>query len=340
MQLKPIYKKILKIVLIIFAVLVLLTLFLFWVGKPQKNITWGITFSTVRAKELGFEPQALFTTILNDLHPKKVRIPLYWSEIEPQQGQFNFAPYEGLLAEANKNGTEVILVLGKKQPRWPECHQPDWYNHLIDEAAQDKATLEMIEKSVAQFKDVQSVVAWQIENEPYFQYGPRCPVTSHDLYEKEIDLVAQLDDKPTIATDSGEKGIWVTVANSGATILGTTMYREVYHDKKEKYLTYNLPWWTYNVKAGLVKLLTGTDEVIGVELQAEPWLIISNPNATVPEEQLKHMNPDILRNNIEYATKVGLPENYLWGAEWWYWMQKQHNDSSTLDAAKEFFKNN
>ncbi len=337
MQLGPKTKKVFKIISISFGILILVALILFWIGKPQQNLKWGVTFSTIRAEELGFNSQELFTEILNDLHPKKVRIPVYWSEIEPQQGQFNFTPYENLLAKANEMGTEVVLVLGKKQPRWPECHQPDWYNHLPDEASQDLAVLNMIEKSVTHFKSNQSIVAWQIENEPYFPYGPRCPVTSKELYEKEVALVAKLDNRPTIATDSGEKGIWVTVANSGTTILGTTMYREVYHDKKGKYLSYNLPWWTYNIKAGLVKLLTSTKEVVGMELQAEPWLIISNPNATPPKDQLKHMNPEIFQSNIEYATKVGLAENYLWGVEWWYWMSKVHGDNSMVTTAKNLF---
>ncbi len=339
MRIHPKIKKSLIVVLIILGAIFLLAIILFMIGRPQKNITWGITFSTVRARELGFEPESLFKTILTDLHPKKVRLPAYWSELEPQQGQFNYQPFDNLLTEASKTNTQIVLVLGKKQPRWPECHQPDWYNHLPDEATQDKAVLTMVEQAVNHFKSNQAIVAWQIENEPYFQYGPRCPETSHELYQKEISLVKSLDSRPTIATDSGEKGAWITVASSGVNILGTTMYREAYYDKKEKYVTYALPWWTYNIKAGLVKLLTPANTVIGVELQAEPWLIISNPNATVPAEQLKHMNPQIFQNDIKYATKVGLPENYLWGAEWWYWMQKAHGDSSMVNTAKTFFNN-
>ena len=319
-------------------ILVLLAAGLFLIGKPEKKIAWGITFSTIRAEELGFDPQTLFTNMLEDLQVKKVRLPIYWSQIEPTQGQFDFSTFESLLTEADKHGAEVIVVLGKKQPRWPECHQPDWFNGL-DTATQEQVTLAMIQAAVTELRDNQAVTAWQLENEPFFPYGPNCPSTDRGLYEKELRLIEQLDNKPIIGTDSGEKGAWVNVAWSGVDVLGATMYREVYHDKKGKYLTYPLPWWTYNIKAGLVKLLTNTDEVIGVELQAEPWLTISNPAATEPQEQLKHMNPDILRNNIEYAAKVGFPENYLWGAEWWYWMARDHRDSSMLNAAKTFFRN-
>lgn len=334
---KDILAKILRISLYAFSALTIACAVLFLIGRPQKNIAWGITFSSIRAQELGFNPPDLLRTILADLHPDKVRIPAYWSELEPEQDQFDFTMIDSLLNEAKlQQGTEVVVVLGKKQPRWPECHQPQWVNSLAPEQ-QEQVTLNMISKTVSHLKNSKAITAWQIENEPYFQYGPECPVTSKSLYETELATVRQLDSRPLIATDSGEKGMWINAAWSGADILGTTMYREVYHDKKGKYLTYPLPGWTYNIKAGLVKLLTGADEVIGVELQAEPWLIVSNPTVTAKEEQLKHMNEDIFRNNIEYAAKVGLPENYLWGAEWWYWMQKEHSDSTMVNAAKELF---
>lgn len=331
-------KKIFKIIIACLAGLAVISLILFFIGRPQKNITWGVTFSTIRAKQLGFNPQELFVTILNDLHPKKIRLPVYWSKLEPRQGQFDFTAMDNLLAETDKRGIGVIVGLGKKQPRWPECHQPEWYNQL-DTKQQDQAVLTMVQTTVDNLKNHQSITGWQIENEPYFQYGPGCPVIATELYQKELAIIKQSDNRPTIATDSGEKGAWVNVAWSGANILGSTMYREAYYEKKGKYMTYPLPWWTYNIKKGLVKVLTGTNDVIGVELQAEPWLIVSNPTAIAPEEQLNHMNADIFQNNLNYATKVGFPENYLWGAEWWYWMQKAHGDSSMVNAAKTFFNN-
>lgn len=333
---KHILKKVAKIAIGIFVALIAICLVLFFIGRPQKNITWGITFSTNRAVELGFDPQELFSTIITDLQPQAVRLPVYWSELEPQQGQFDFAAFDSLLTKADEQNIKIILGLGKKQPRWPECHQPEWYNQLTT-AQQEDATLAMINTAVTHFKSHSSIVAWQIENEPYFQYGPQCPVTGSELYEKELAAVSELDSRPTVATDSGEKGVWVTVAKSGANILGATMYREAYYEKRGEYVTYPLPWWTYNIKAGLVRLLTGANKIIGVELQAEPWLKISNPSFTPHEEQLQHMNPDIFQSHIEYASKVGFSENYLWGVEWWYWIQKNHGDSSMVNAAKNLF---
>lgn len=317
-------------------------LILFYIGKPQNKITWGITYSTLHAKELGFDPQLLFKTMLTDLQPKVVRLPAYWSELEAEKGQFNFSQIEGLLSQTEKtlsreNKTEVLLVIGLKQPRWPECHQPAWYND-VSLQEQEQTTLNMIYKTVNELKKYKSIKAWQIENEPYFAYGPGCPEIKRDMYSREIEIVKSLDTRPIVGTDSGEKGLWIPVANSGVDILGATMYREAYYEKQEKYITYPLPWWTYNIKAGLVKLFSKSKNVIGVELQAEPWLTIANPKATPPAEQLLHMNPIIFQKNINYATNVGFSENYLWGVEWWYWMQREHSDNSMTNKAKEFFK--
>lgn len=332
---KPVFKSIIKVIGIVLLSLVVLGAILFYIGRPKPNPVWGITFSSIRAEELGFKPQELLKQILADLHPQKIRIPAYWSVIEPKQNEFDFSLIDALVTEAKNNNTEVVLVVGNKQPRWPECHAPLWVNNL-SETEQQSATLNMIEQTVAHFKNNQTISAWQIENEPFFQYGPNCPAIKSAVFKSEIATVRRLDSKPIIATDSGEKGAWINVSRTDIDLLGSTMYREVYYEKQDKYVTYPMPWWGYNIKAGYVKLLTGK-VVIGVELQTEPWLKISNPNATPPSQQLVHMNPDIFNKNIQYATKVGFSENYLWGVEWWYWLQKTTGDNTMITTAKNLF---
>lgn len=328
-------KKVLVISGSIILGLVLLCAFFFYLGKPKPNPIWGITYSYLRAQELGFEPTELLQKMLTDLHPQKIRLPAYWAELEPQQNNFDFKLVDQLLEEAKTSNTKVVLVIGNKQPRWPECHAPLWIKSL-DSAGQENATLNMIEQTVNHFKTNSAISEWQIENEPFFEYGLDCPPVDAGLFQKEVEQIKKFDNRPIISTDSGEKGVWVTTARTGIDILGATMYREVFYDKQDKFVTYPIPWWVYNIKAGLVKLLTGKS-VIGVELQAEPWLKISSPWDAPIADQHAHMNPTIFNTNIEYATKVGFSENYLWGAEWWYWLQKNHNDSSMVDAAKQLF---
>lgn len=332
------WQRVLKIIIIILLAVASVAVIGFLFAKPQQNITWGINFSSARAVDLGFEPIQLFHAILEDLKPDKVRIPAYWEELEPTPGQYDFTMIDALLAEAKNYDTEVIVVLGHKQPRWPECHHPSWWNELSKEE-QNLSLIKMVEATVSHLKDNQTIIAWQVENEPFFKYGPECETISHTLYKQELNAVRNIDSsRPLIGTDSGEKGIWLTTAWAGIDTFGATMYREVYLDKKGKYLTYPLPPLTYNIKAGLLRILSGANKTIGVELQAEPWFAGSDAQHTPKDEQLKHMNPEIFFNNIDYARRVGFSENYLWGAEWWYWLQTNQNDSSMVDAAKKLFK--
>jgi hypothetical protein len=329
-------RKALKIFLGFIVAVTVLVLIGYILGRPQTEIKWGINYSTRRAVDLDMKPEDLFITIVNDLKPQSIRLPIYWEDIEAQQGQFDFRLYDRLLAEADRRNIEIIASLGHKQPRWPECHHPDWWNSLSG-SQQDEALLTMLEKTVTHLKAHSSIKAWQVENEPFFPYGPDCPTVNRKLYKQELQIVRELDSRPLIGTDSGEKGSWLTTAWSGVDILGATMYREVYHDKKARYQTYPLPAWTYNVKAGWVKLLSGTNKTIGVELQAEPWFAGTGAQGTPLPEQLAHMNPEILRNNIAYARQVGFAENYLWGAEWWYWLARQ-GDPSLLTEAKILYQ--
>lgn len=326
-----------KIFISLLIFLILLALVGYALGKPQEKVSWGINYSTVRAKDLNFDPEQLFIQILDDLQPTHIRLPAYWEEIEVLPTQFNFDLYHRLLAETDKRGIKVILALGHKQPRWPECHHPEWWKQMTA-TEQDRAVLTMIEKSVGELRSHPSIVAWQVENEPLFPYGPDCPIIGRQLYVQELDLVRSLDSRPIISTDSGEKGAWLPVAWGGIDILGSTMYREVYHDKRQRYLTYPIPAWTYNVKAGLVRLFSGANQTIGVELQAEPWFAGKGAQQTPYAEQLEHMSPEILQRNINYARQVGFSENYLWGTEWWYWLNKVHKDDSLIQTAKQLFK--
>jgi hypothetical protein len=334
---RPSLRKFFIILLSAFLGLLVLGVFLYMLGQPLREPTWGLNYSTARAKDLDFDPERLFFTILNDLNPHSIRLPAYWEDIEPVQGQFDFSRYDRMLDETDMRGTDVIIVLGYKQPRWPECHAPNWWKELPKDQ-QDAAIIEMVHQSIMQLRHHTSITAWQIENEPFFPYGPDCPTVDRGLYKLELAMVRALDKRPLIGTDSGEKGAWLPIAWTGVDILGATMYREVYYDKQSRYLTYPLPAWTYNVKAGLVRLLSRANRTIGVELQAEPWFAGKGAQETPLPEQLAHMNPVILQRNINYAAQTGFEENYLWGVEWWYWMEKVHNDSSLIQAAKPLFK--
>ncbi|MEZ4180587.1 MAG: beta-galactosidase [Candidatus Doudnabacteria bacterium] len=307
--------------------------FYFYADKSAKP-AWGVNFATGQSRFLGFEPPVLMNKIVDELNPKYIRLTSYWEEIEPTQGEFDFSSIDQLLNITDNSQSKVVLVVGHKQPRWPECHHPDWWRDLSPDQ-QTEALHNMIEKSVEHYKDHPSIWAWQLENEPFFDFGEECGVITRQEYKASAEIIRQIDSRPIIVTDSGEKSLWLTAAWAGADYFGATMYRQVYHGKKEKYITYPLPAISYTIKTGMIKLLSPTNYGLGMELQAEPWFN-GDPYSTPIEEQKALMNPEIFAQNVAYAKASGFSQHYFWGAEWWFWLDAR-GDSSMLDAAKKVF---
>lgn len=312
-----------KIILAIFVLVVLTLSYFYTVYKPSPEQSWGLSFSVPAVEYLGFDWKTAYLDILNDLKPEKLRLMAYWEMIEPKLGQFDFQTVDEMLIEAGKRDIDVILVVGHKQPRWPECHHPSWYEGL-SATEKDNEQLKMVEAAIKHFKNFAAIKTWQVENEPFFGFGPMCPKTSKAVLAKEIALVRSLDSRPVLLTDSGELGRWLPTARMGPDIFGSTMYRVV-HSPKLGYFKYPLPPAFFKIKAGFVRTFSPVKDFIGVELQAEPWFE-TDVHSTDLNTQFTLMNPKIFKDNIAYARKVGFAENYLWGVEWWYWLAKKQND--------------
>ena len=301
---------------------------------PASEISWGLTFSQHRADELGFDPMIMYKDILADLHPQKIRLIAYWDQIEPSQDKYDFAQLDQMLKLANDNHVQVILAIGKKEPRWPECHQPDWVNSLND-TDQSQVQLDMIKTVVNHFKNTPAIKIWQVENEPLFHFGDKCGWIGHSFLKQEVGLVKSLDTRPVLVTDSGELGLWLPAATVGEDLFGSTMYRVVYH-RFFGYIKYPLPPQFFHLKAGILKVFTKLPPPVGVELQAEPWVANGILNTDL-DTQRALMNPKVLASNIAYAKQAGFEDNYLWGVEWWYWMAKKQNDWGMWTYAKQLF---
>jgi hypothetical protein len=326
-----------RIIRIIGALLALILLFIavcYVIYRPAKNPIWAINYSPDQAAYLDHDPEVLLQRILTDLRPQKIRLVAYWENLEPQPGKFDFSKTDRLLDIAEQGNTKVLLVIGHKQPRWPECHHPAWYEHLSVEQ-QRTALTGMLEVVVNHFKGRAVVERWQLENEPLFDFGLRCPVLPLVDLQEEAALVRKLDSRPIVMTDSGEKGDWFRAARY-ADVFGSTMYRTVHQSRSNKYVTYPIPPEFYRIRAGMLKFWPGANEVIGVELQAEPWFM-QDPHDMPLSRQNELMNAAIFKDNVNYAARTGLAEHYLWGVEWWYWLNDNKGEPEMVNVAKEFF---
>jgi len=268
------------------------------------------------------------------LNVKHLKVAAHWDQIEPEDDNFYFDDLDWQINEAKKRGAKILLVIGMKTTRWPECHIPGWAINL-NKKDQQKEILEMLEKIVLRYKNESIIWAWQVENEPFFPFGV-CPWVDRGFVKKEVKLVKELDSqkRPVVMTDSGEGSFWIQSALIGD-IVGTTMYRKVWFRQIGIYVHYPFPPVFYWRKAQIIKKIFGK-KVICVELQAEPFgpkLLYDSPL----KEQEKTMNLAQFRKNIKYATQTGLDTFYLWGAEWWYWMKEKQNRPEIWQEAKKLF---
>lgn len=327
----------LKMILSIFLILLLIFAGYFFVGKPPqaKEITWGVNFSQKHAQNLGLDWQKTYLALIDDWGVKNIKLATYWDLIEPKEGEYNFEDLDWQMKAAEEKGAKLLLVIGMKTGRWPECHIPDWAKGL-DKEEQQKKILSFIEKLVLNVRGSTSINMWQVENEPFFPFG-NCPWIDKDFVKKEIELVKTLDEqkRKILISDSGEGSFWLQAAQLGD-VVGTTIYKKVWVHQLGIYFTYPLPPVFYWRKAQIIKRLFGK-EVISVELQAEPWgpkLLYDSPL----EEQEKSMNLRQFQKNIEFAKKTGLREFYLWGVEWMYWIKEIHQQPEIWQEAKTLFK--
>lgn len=330
-------KKIFKWTLLFLLGIVVIFFLYFFTGKApdQENIIWGVNFSQKHSQDMGLNWRDNYNALIEDLNVKHIKIATHWDLIEPEKDSFSWEDLDWQLAKAEENDVKVILVLGMKTPRWPECHIPSWAKDLEKQELKERILI-MIETMISRYNSSEVIYSWQIENEPFFPFGD-CPwFHSREFLKQEVELAKKTDitNKQIIVSDSGEWSFWFRAAKI-ADMVGTTMYRKVWFSQFSMYVDYPIPPVFYWKRAQLVDKFYNK-KVICVEFQAEPWgpsLLYYSPL----EEQEKTMNLEQFRNNIEYAKKTGFDQFYLWGAEWWYWMKEKHNQPEIWEEAKKLF---
>lgn len=317
-----------------FGLAVLLTLFNLPGLSPREDITLGITFSTRYASDLGLDWKETYVALLDDIGVRHVRLPVYWDLAEPREGEYHFEDLDWQIEETALRGGKIILSVGQRVPRWPECHIPGW---VSDDADQREAALQrFLREVIRRYRDTEAITVWQVENEPFLVFFGQCPPFRREMLDREIALVKSLDpSRPILTTDSGELSLWYQAAHRGDRF-GTTLYRHI-HKPGYGYFTYPIGPSFFIAKEWLVRLLTDQEHFAVIELQAEPWANGWVADASLPE-QFRTMDEHKLRENVIYAQKVGFPEIYLWGAEWWYWLKEKKAYPAVWETAKELFR--
>lgn len=317
-------RRVIKIISIVIGVLVCVALVLFVLARKEEptKITYGISYNVPYVLELGLDPDKVFDAFLNDLKVRDLRMSAHWTLIEPKKDQFDFAWMDKDIKKAEKVNARVIFGVGRRLPRWPECHVPSWAKELSWED-QKKEVLQYVEAVVLRYKGSSAITYWQVENEPYLGVfaNDHCGDLDERFLEEEIALVKRLDpSRPVLVTDSGNLGTW-NGAYSHGDAFGTSVYVYFWNPELGQFKTI-LPPWFYRVKENIMALIHGEKETFLIELSLEPWLLEPVTEVSV-ETQYSRMDAQKFDEIIEYAKQTRYEKQYLWGGEWWYWLNEQ-----------------
>jgi hypothetical protein len=328
-----------KILIALLCILLLFAVVLFVLAqkKAPDSIKYGMSFNTMYANELGLDWKETYEAILMDLGVKHLRLAAHWPMVEPINDVYNFSELDYQISRAEEEGADVILAVGRRLPRWPECHIPAWAQELTWEQQQEQI-LEYVSVVVNRYKDSPAVAYWQIENEPYLEVFAKhhCGEFDEAFFEKEVAHFRSLDSsRPFLVTDSGNLGTWAGPYKHGDAF-GTSVYIHFWNPELGQFRT-ALPPAAYRVKESVMELLYGKKETILIELSAEPWLLEPIVDTDI-ETQYSRMDINKFNDIIEYAKDTRYEKQYLWGAEWWYWLKLKGHEE-IWQRGKELFSN-
>ena len=161
-------------------------------SASDQDIKFGTTFVSSYAEHLGLEPKDTLNSIVDDLTLKNLRLVSYWSEHEQERGEFDFSDLDWQFKLAEEKGVKISLAIGLRQPRWPECHMPQWALNLSKDEWYPELKVYMNEV-VERYKDSPALASYQLENEYFLEAFGQCTDFSRDRLVEEFNLVKGLD---------------------------------------------------------------------------------------------------------------------------------------------------
>ena len=328
-----------KYSLIFLLTLILFPMILFLYLSPVKSqkAYYGLNFSNKYAQELNLDWKKTYDEILIEMPTKKYRLAVYWDEVQKDADSYDYSNIKYQLDALEKYpDSEVILVFGRKVIRYPECHEPKWWQEMRDDSARKDALLSYVDRTVSELKSYKSIKYWQVENEATFPFGTCTSIPNlSETLKKEVEIVRKNDSREVLIQDSGEGGFWIPSIKIGD-YLGISMYRKVWFDlfgmmtSNSFALKYPVGPAFYKIKAFILGI--PLERIKATEVQAEPWGPVRN-YILRQDEVDKTMSQADFEGIFEFTAESGFDEFHLWGVEWWYHMKEKHNNSFYWDTA-------
>ena len=331
-----------KTVVIFFSLLSVSVIFMYSVAEwyIQSNgstpVSYGVSFIPDYAQSLGLNPEETMTALLN-IGIRQFRLTSYWSDIAPSPNSYDFSQLDWEFQLANQYGAKITLTLGLRQPRWPECHFPNWAQNEPTSTWQNQL-YGFMTAVVNRYKNNPALENYQLENEYFLKGFGNCTDFSRQRLVHEYNLVKKLDLKHQIIVGRSNNAIGIPLGAPKADEYSISIYTRVWDaNLTHRYLTYPFPSWYYAFLAGIQKIFLGKNMVID-EMQAEAWPPDGKSITQVSlNEQNKSMNANELKYSFNFAKKTGMKSVDMWGAEYWYYRMVILHDPSLWNVAKQEF---
>lgn len=327
-------------------------------ANTTSNMNVGFTFSPRQASYLDVSWRQAFHAAMQ-LMPNLVRLGVYWDEIEPSPGVYDFSGLDWLIGHTPSQ-SGVLLSVGMKAPRWPEYYLPAWLERGLkipnggDVAADPRvrqATLHFIAHVVKHYRASGKVRYWQVENEPLDPSGPHRWRLDAGFLAQEVGLVRALDPTRPIVinlfVDTSPLGAlppWrEALARRArrllhlADILGLDIYPVRPITTAGLRLSFTWPVWSWEQRVrALQRLARASGRQIWIsEAQAEPWL----PARLIPSGRspAHNVGPRLAASTVDRLRTDGFSTILLWGVEYWYMRSERYKDANWWSDMRPFF---
>jgi hypothetical protein len=308
-----------------------------WYIQKHSNepLTIGATFIPDYAESYGLDPHHTLNAIFSDLGMRQVRLVSYWNDIEPQPGHYDFSQLDWQFAMANKYHAKVSLAIGLRQPRWPECHEPDWVN-MTDKSQWQPQLYKYMNAVIDRYKNNPALQSYQLENEFFMKVFGKCTDFNRYRLTYEFNMVKKADSGHPIIISRSNNWVGIPINKPTPDEFSVSVYKRVWDSTiTHRYFEYPQPAWTYATLAGSEEIWSGRDMIIH-ELQAEPWPPHGQGiTETSLDEQFKSMNAERLKDRISYAEGTGMRSMDIWGIEWMYWLKENKGHPEVWNVAKQ-----
>lgn len=163
-----------RLLLVVFAALALGSEM--WPPQAPPAPLAGFSFSPLTSEHSLRPPAPDLRVLLDATQPDLVRLPVYWSRVQPAPDVLDFSSVDELMevvAEHNLGSahqTRVVLTVGARNFLYPELHSPNWAGPRVQpylgQAMAGVPYRTYFETSITRYRGSPLLYAWQVENEP------------------------------------------------------------------------------------------------------------------------------------------------------------------------------